>query len=208
MGGSPASFHHRFWPRTTDAPLATLLCVHGLSEHSGRYAHLAGAATAAGIDVLAVDLAGHGRSSGRRGHIRGFEADHYGAVDALIRAADEAALPGPRVLLGHSLGGLIALRWMQDRASPGPIVGLVLVSPWIESKMRVPPWKRLAARMLGGLLPQFSLATGIPDELLFRDPAEVADYGRDPHVQRRMSARHWVEVTAQQRVVRVGRSRR
>jgi lysophospholipase len=201
MGRSPSRYHHRYWPSRTDEPLATLLCVHGLSEHSGRYARLADAATTAGIDVLAVDLAGHGRSTGRRGHIHGFEADHYGAVDALILAADEAELTAPRVLLGHSLGGLIALRWMQDRPSPPPIVGLVLVSPWIESKMRIPPWKRSAARVLAGLVPQFSLPTGIPDELLFRDPAEVADYGRDPLVQRRMTARHWVEVVAQQRVV-------
>lgn len=201
MSRSPSPYHHRFWPRTTGEPLATLLCIHGLSEHSGRYSHLAAAATAEGIDVMAVDLLGHGHSTGRRGHIRSFEADHFGAVDALILAADEAELRGPRVLLGHSLGGLIALRWMQDRASPEPIAGLVLVSPWIESKMPVPRLKRLAARVLGGCIPQFSLPTGIPDELLFRDPAEVADYGRDPRVQRRMSARHWMEVTAQQRVV-------
>jgi lysophospholipase len=206
MQSSPALLHQRFWPQGAAEPIATLLCVHGLSEHSGRYRHLADAVTAAGIDVLAIDLIGHGRSDGPRGHVHDFERDHFGAIEELLAAADAAELPGPRVLLGHSLGGLIAMRWIQEHSDPVPVRGLALVSPWIESKMAVPAWKRWAARAAGRLYPEFSLPTGIDDEDLFRDPSEVADYGADPLVQRRMSAGHWVAAVAQQRalVARVG----
>jgi len=193
--------HQRYWPRGTDEPVATLLCVHGLGEHSGRYERLAAAVCAAGIDVLAVDLVGHGRSEGPEGHIRGFEQDHFRVVEELLAGADEAGLPGPRVLLGHSLGGLIAMRWVQEQADAGPVRGLALMSPWIESRMPVPSWKRWAARVVSGFLPGFSLLTGIKDEELFRDFLEVADYGADPLVRRRISAGHWVAVEANQRLV-------
>ena len=201
MGSEASRFHHRQWPRRTDEALATLLCVHGLGEHSGRYGRLADAVCAAGMDVLAVDLVGHGRSPGPRGHARDFLDDHFGAVEALLTHAEAAELPGPRVLLGHSLGGLIAMRWVQERADPGRIGGLVLVAPWIESRLHVPRWKRWVATVMSGLLPGFSLPTGIQDEDLFRDPREVADYGSDPLVQRRMSAGHWVAAVAQQAVL-------
>jgi alpha-beta hydrolase superfamily lysophospholipase len=197
----PNRLHQRLWPRQTDEAVATLLCVHGLGEHSGRYRRLAAAVGASGIDVLAIDLVGHGRSYGPRGHARDFERDHFGAVEELLAGADAAALPGPRVLLGHSLGGLIAMRWVQERADPDPVRALVLLSPWIESRMAVPLWKRWAARAVSGLVPGFSLLTGIKDEELFRDPLEVADYAADPLVQRRMSAGHWVAAVAEQRHV-------
>ena len=90
----------------------TLVIVHGLGEHAGRYKNLAGVFNGAGYDVVSADLPGHGKTSGPRGHIRRFE-DFYSVVDEMIHASQH-----PVYLMGHSLGGLIALRYVEER-SPG-----------------------------------------------------------------------------------------
>ncbi len=188
----------RHWRRKTEFAFGTLLCIHGLSEHSGRYAALAAAACGAGLDVLAVDLLGHGRSPGRRGHIQDFTVDHLGAVDELLASADAAGLDAPRIVFGHSLGGLIAARWAQIHRGEGRIAGLILMTPFIAPQIRVPVWKRTVAKMLSGLMPGFTLPTGIRDKDLFRDPAAEADYASDPLVQRSISAGHWVALGREQ----------
>lgn len=176
--------------------------MHGLSEHAGRYATVAETAVAAGFAVAAVDLYGHGESPGRRGHIRDFEADHLGAVDELIRRVERASPNMPLVLVGHSLGGLVAARWAQRRVFAGRLRGLVLISPFVEPRLRIPGWKRAAARFLGRLAPAVTLPTGIRDEDVFRDPAERARYAADPLVQRRISAGHWAALTRERERLR------
>ena len=194
-----AELYQRHWRRETETAQGVLLCVHGLSEHSGRYAQLAATVRRAGLDVLAVDLYGHGRSPGPRGHLRDFEEDHLGAVDELMAAADEAGLEAPRYLLGHSLGGLIAARWAQIHIDENRLAGLILMTPFIAPQIRVPGWKRVLAIALSGPMPGFTLPTGIRDEDLFRDPAEEAAFASDPLVQRRISAGHWVSLGQEQR---------
>lgn len=194
MTTEPApSLHHHRWP-VQGGPKGILLVVHGLSEHGGRYAGLARAANDAGYEVAAVDLYGHGMSPGRRGHIRSFEADHLRAVDALVGAVERRAPDAPTVLVGHSLGGLIAARWAQSRVFARRLRGLVLLAPFVEPRLRIPAWKRGAARLLSGVWPSFSLPTGIEDEIVFREPASRAEFAADPLVQRRITARHWAEL--------------
>ena len=192
------ALYWRHWRREMDPALGTLLCIHGLSEHSGRYESLAAAACHAGLDVLAVDLVGHGRSPGRRGHMRDFTTDHFGAVDELMAGADEAGLEAPRYLLGHSLGGLIAARWAQAHMGEGRLAGLILMTPFIAPQIRVPGWKRSVAFSLNGLMPGFTLPTGIRDRDLFRDPAAEAAFASDPLVQRSISVGHWVALGHEQ----------
>lgn len=189
--------HQRYWPAAEGAPVGTLLVIHGLSEHGGRYEDLAAAVGAAGYAVAAVDLYGHGVSPGRRGHIRSFESDHLAAVDELIRRVERETPDMPLWLLGHSLGGLIAARWAQSRVFASRLKGLALLAPFIEPRMRIPGWKRGAARLLSRLAPAVTLPTGIRDEDLFRDPAERGAYAADPLVQRRISAGHWAALTRQ-----------
>jgi lysophospholipase len=191
--------HLRNWLRETESSQGTLLCVHGLAEHSGRYTTLASAMTRAGLDVLAVDLVGHGQSPGRRGHMQDFMVDHLGAVNQLINAAEKAGLDAPRYLLGHSLGGLIAARWTQLHLAEGRIAGLILMTPFVAPQIRIPTWKRFLGVALSGLMPGFTLRTGIRDSDLFRDPVEEESFAADPLVQRRISAGHWVAMGLEQR---------
>ncbi|MFW6085251.1 MAG: alpha/beta hydrolase, partial [Gemmatimonadota bacterium] len=192
-GPSSTALHHHLWPADGEARGAFLV-VHGLSEHGGRYAGLARTANSAGYEVAAVDLYGHGRSPGKRGHVRAFESDHLRAVDELVREAERRDPGRPAFLFGHSLGGLIAARWAQSRVFARRLHGLVLLAPFVEPAMPVPGWKRGAARLLSALLPSFTLPTGIEDASVFREPAERDAYGADPLVQRRISALHWAEL--------------
>lgn len=191
----PPAFHQRHWAVEGGEALGTLLVIHGLSEHSGRYQPMAEAARLAGFAVSAVDLHGHGESPGRRGHIHDFDTDHLGAVDALVRTVEKERPNTPLILVGHSLGGLIAARWAQRRVFARRLRGLVLVTPFVAPRVSIPGWKLAATAILRNLVPSFTLPTGIADEVLFRDPAERERFAADPLVQRRISAGHWAALT-------------
>jgi alpha-beta hydrolase superfamily lysophospholipase len=109
-------------------PTHIVVIAHGYGEHVGRYEHVAAALTGAGAVVYAVDHTGHGKSSGERVGIRDFED-----VVTDLHALDEQARrdhPGlPVVLLGHSMGGLIAARYAQRYGDT--LTALVLSSPVI-----------------------------------------------------------------------------
>src|SRR5437762_11342535 len=97
--------HEKVWA-PSGVPSGTVAILHGYGEHIGRYDEVAGVLVAAGWSVRGLDLRGHGRSSGRRGHITHFGQylDDAGALVGRARAGSD----GPVYLLGHSLGGLIA----------------------------------------------------------------------------------------------------
>ena len=195
--GALRVFHQRHWAPDGQDPAGILLVVHGLQEHSGRYEGLAAAALASGLAVGAVDLIGHGKSPGRRGHIDSFEADHLGAVDAMVRRVERERPDVPLVLVGHSLGGLIAARWAQRRVFARRLRGLVLISPFVEPRVPIPGFKRAVARALENVLPSLRFATGIADELIFRDPTERSRFADDPLVQRKISLGHWASLTGE-----------
>lgn len=100
--------------RPSAPPRAVAVIVHGLSEHSGRYAHVARFLAERGLVVYAHDHIGHGHSGGSRGWVPSFDAflDDVATVHAL--AAEEN--PGiPLVLIGHSMGGLITAAYLLER---------------------------------------------------------------------------------------------
>ena len=198
---SASELEVRRW-QATGALRGAVLVVHGLQEHSGRYSELAGRLTAAGFDVAAVDLYGHGKSPGRRGHLESFEGDHLGAVDLLVRHAEQRDPDVRPFLLGHSLGGLITIRWAQSRVFADRLRGLVLISPFVAPSMPVPGWKEALSRLAGRLRPTFRLRTGIADEDVFRDDAEAAAFAADPLVQRYISAAHWNALSAERERLR------
>ena len=169
----------RSWP-STGAPRAAIVIVHGLGEHSGRYEHIGRQLTASGFAVVAVDLRGFGGSEGKRAYVRRF--DNY--LDDTQVAVDKAAtLNIPVVLLGHSMGGLIALRYRQVRDGAD---FLVLSAPALDA--RIPTAKRLAAQVLRRILPGVSLPNGITAEQLSRDPSVGEAYFTDPLVHTRTTA--------------------
>ncbi|HOY35210.1 MAG TPA: lysophospholipase [Piscinibacter sp.] len=185
--GLPLFLHD--WPHA--APRGTVLIVHGLGEHGGRYAHVAAQLNAWGWRVLANDHRGHGRSGGERGRIA--------SDDALLRDlslvidAARAGSTGPLLLLGHSMGGLIAARFVAEglQAAPAPwhreVDGLVLSSPALRIGMN--GFQKLLLATLGPLAPNLAVANGLEPSWVSRDPAVVAAYVADPLVHDRITPR-------------------
>lgn len=150
-------------------PRYVAVLVHGYGEHSGRYEEVAGVLTGHGAAVYAPDHVGHGRSEGERVVVEDFE-DVVSDVHAVAELA-RAAHPGlPVVMVGHSMGGLIASRYAQRH--PGELTALVLSGPVIGD------WE-LPRRLLAlDEIPD----TPISPASLSRDPAVGAAYAADPLV--------------------------
>lgn len=150
-----------------------MLLVHGMAEHSARYDHVGAALSERGIDVLSFDLRGHGRSGGRRGHVDAFDTFLDDVEDLL---GDRRRLGVPVVLMGHSMGGLIAAAYAVS-GRPEPDL-LVLSAPALA--VEAPTWQRLAAGALARIVPTLALPNDLAAELLSRDPSVAAAYRDDP----------------------------
>ncbi|HEV7908682.1 MAG TPA: alpha/beta hydrolase [Pseudonocardiaceae bacterium] len=139
--------------------------VHGYGEHMGRYQHVAEALVDAGAEVVGVDHVGHGRSAGERVLITDFD----GVVEDVHAVLRSASSDLPTVLIGHSMGGLIAARYAQLHGDE--LAALVLSAPVLGT------WQAL----------DLLAADEIPDvpidpDTLSRDPAVGSSYAADPLV--------------------------
>lgn len=161
----------RHWPATEAR--ASLLIIHGLGEHGGRYERAAGIFAGASLDTWALDLRGFGASGGRRAYVERLDVWLDDVADRL------AALRGlglPVVLLGHSVGGLVCLRYAEtDRPQPDL---LVLSAPAVAGNL--PAWKKVLARALGAVAPTVAVKNAIDGSVLSRDPVVGLDYVADP----------------------------
>ena len=202
--GRGATLPGRVW--CAPNPRALVAVVHGLGEHSGRYAALAGELVRARYTVVALDLPGHGEAPGPRGDIPSWTAVRDQIVPLLFTAS--RGLPGqplelPQVLLGHSLGGVMALDFAI--AHPRQILAVVASAPGLKSA--IPPWWKLA---LANVARVASPATGFPHGLdesgMSRDPEVLAGRKSDRMVHDRISPRlYFAFEEARQRVMRDAR---
>ncbi|HYK11124.1 MAG TPA: alpha/beta fold hydrolase [Gemmatimonadales bacterium] len=179
-------------------PRAAVLVLHGWSDHAGRWTETAKALHQSGYSAYALDLRGHGRSGGRRGHLSRF-SQLLGDLHAFRRVV-RVRTGAPQVLLGHSFGGLVVLRYLETQPLE-PVMANIVASPFLGLGFRVNPLKLLAGRLLADLAPTVSLPTGIDTEALCRDPAVCAAYRADPMVHGRMTAGAWKEIQWAQRAV-------
>lgn len=188
------ALYHQHWSGTESKK--PLVIVHGAGEHSGRYRDTATRLIRQGFHVHAVDLPGHGRSPGIRGHISHFE-EYLTAIERFV-ADVTARHHGDRpVLLGHSLGGLIAT-WYAIRF-PETIRGVVLSSPLWGLNVPVPYWKRALAHILSPLWPSLTMERPRSSERALSHDVQVGlDYASDPLVHFRASVRFYTEL--QQRI--------
>jgi len=163
----------RQWP--ADDPWASLLLVHGLGEHSGRYEHVGEHLAAAGIDTHAYDQRGNGASGGARGDIDRWSRFHDDLEEQLVSLRQSADGP-PVVLYAHSLGGLVAAGYLID-GRPRPDF-TVLSAPGLDSTLA--RWKLALAPVLARVAPSLSLPQGIRAETLSRDPEVGRRVRADP----------------------------
>lgn len=183
--------HLRDW--ACDAtPQGTVLIVHGLGEHIGRYGALAADLNAAGWHVTGYDQRGHGASGGPRGALP--RADSL-LIDLarIVDSVREQGRAGPLVLLGHSMGGLVAARFVAEAlmdtpaAWSRPLDALVLSSPALQLDMNAR--QRLLLGVAGTLAPGLAAGNGLRPEWISRDAAVVHAYEKDPLVHDRVTPR-------------------
>ncbi len=168
-----------YWCRwlPAGAPRSVVVIAHGAGEHSGRYRHVAARLIREGHAVYALDHRGHGRSGGKRALVD--RVDYTVAdLDRLVLLARERHADLPEFLLGHSMGGLIALSYTvrhQDR-----LAGLIL-SGALAALEAATPAQRAAAKVLSAVAPGLGIVAVDPSRVS-RDPDVVAAYTNDPLV--------------------------
>ena len=195
-------------------PAAVLAVVHGYGEHGGRYGFLVDDMVPRGYAVATFDLRGHGRSPGRRGHIDRF-ADYLADARAFLAQVRRACPDTPVVLLGHSMGGLIAAALAEEldaglagnggaalaEEHEAGLAGLVLSSPFLGMRLAVPALQVKVARLLSRVAPTLRMNNPLRAEQLSHDPAVVAAADADPLNHRQTTARWATEILSAQPAV-------
>jgi len=172
------------WEPDDQSPKAIVCLVHGLGEHSSRYTHVAEAFCNEGYVFFSADLPGHGRSGGRRGHISTIES-FLKAIDKLLEEAKNRYPGMPLILYGHSLGGILVLHYELKRKPE--IKGIIATSSGLRTALEAQPAKILVAKILGAILPQVSLPSGLNVKAVSRDKNVVEAYVKDPLVHDKVS---------------------
>ena len=165
------------WTPDSD-PVAVVVLSHGFGEHARRYDHVVARLLDLGLAVYAPDHRGHGRSGGKRVELKQW-SDY---TDDLHRVFDIArtAHPGlPVYLLGHSMGGAIALDYALDHQAD--LAGLVLSAPAVDVTTGVPGVVVAVGKIVGRYLPGIPVET-LDADLVSRDPQVVDAYNADPLV--------------------------
>jgi alpha-beta hydrolase superfamily lysophospholipase len=165
-------------------PRHTLVVVHGYAEHSGRYEGFGSWFAARGCAVHAYDHRGHGRSRGKRCHVREFR-EFLDDLDCFVEMVRQEQSQAPITVVGHSMGGLITLAYLADRR---PVIGSAVTSGAGLALGEGVSWLRVtAARFLRRLLPRLSIGRALDPNGLSRDPEVIKDYLEDPLVCRSMT---------------------
>jgi acylglycerol lipase len=175
--GKGGNLYYQAWlPDST--PVAALLVVHGLAEHSGRYGNLVNHFVPLGYAVYGLDHLGHGKSDGVRVYVDRFE--QYTVALECFESMVNAWQPGvPVFLVGHSMGGLIGAYYLLEHQAG--LAGAVLSGPAVKVPANISAFTLLLGNTLSGVLPKARLlsleAAGIS-----KDPEVVRAYVNDPLV--------------------------
>jgi alpha-beta hydrolase superfamily lysophospholipase len=176
----------RDWPATAARPLrGMVVLVHGLGEHTGRYHELARRLNGWGFAVRGYDQYGHGESGGARGALPSQARLVEDLADVIESTRRRMRAGLPLVVLGHSLGGLVAASAVAQGAVA--IEGLVLSSPAFEAGLTAV--QKLLLATLPRIAPNLTLGNGLDPEFLSHDRDVIARYRTDPMVHDRVSVR-------------------
>ena len=182
--------YYQRW-RPEGRPKAVLPIVHGFGEHSGRYGNVVDWFVPQGYAVYAFDLRGHGRSPGPRGYINEW-AEFRGDVRSFLELVHEQEPERATFLLGHSMGGLIALEYALHH--PEGLAGVIASGP-VLAQVGVSPLLLALSKVLSGILPRLTLDTKLDATAISRDQAVVEAYVNDPLVHSLGTPRLSTELT-------------
>lgn len=179
---------------------ARMVIAHGLGEHSGRYGNIVERMLPKGISVWAPDHRGHGQSGGKRGHVLKF-SQYLSDLRLSVELAGADRPEGmPCFLLGHSMGGLIALNFAQQ--FPGLIDGVIASSPALGVAIEIPGVKKILGSFMSYIWPGMTMGNELDAGKISHDPKVVSAYKTDPLVHDRVSVRFFTEFLAAMETVR------
>ncbi len=176
-------------------PQVVVALLHGYADYGARYAHVMDAWAARGIVTVAIDMRGHGHAEGPRGSCLHF-SEYMDDVAELAALVEERAPGLPRILFGHSFGGVVAAT--AAIADPGVLRGLVLSSPFFGVGLPVPKAQRLAGRVVSRLVPSIGMPSGLHGRDITHDAARARAYDEDPLVFKNANSRWFNETEAAQ----------
>ena len=171
---------------TERKPKALVVIIHGVGEHSGRYAHVARVFNENRFHVFSFDQRGHGKSEGPRGHTPSTEQLMYDIIKAIHVAKETFGTELPVFLYGHSLGALEVLYF--GTTIQEELIGIIATSPPLDLSS-TPKSKIILAKIINPILPKLTLSNGLDTNALSRDTTVVEAYRADPLVHDRISAR-------------------
>jgi alpha-beta hydrolase superfamily lysophospholipase len=162
-----------------------IVLVHGLGEHMGRYGHVIQHLNGWGFAVRSYDHYGHGKSIGARGCL----PSPHRLLDDLAMVLDDTRknMPAgtPLILLGHSMGGLVAARFVSIKLRE--VDALVLSSPALGAK--ISGFQKFLLAVMPHIVPNLAIANGLDASKISHDAAVVKDYLADPLVHNKISPR-------------------
>ena len=150
------TLHGRQW--IPEDPIAMVCLIHGLGEHCGRFDHVARFLCKSGIAVYGMDLRGHGRSPGKRGHARC--QNLWDDVEALMKHARLSQLDLPIFLYGHSWGGNIVSNFLLRR-NASEVRGAILSSPWLKLSFEPKTVEKMLGQVMANIYPSFTQSNGL-----------------------------------------------
>ena len=180
--GGPRLFYRYF--ECPDAP-DTLVILHGHGEHSGRYEKFAEKLKEDRLSIAVYDGRGYGLSEGRDVYVDSFEEFLFDLTEFLNVLKQKHGQKGKIFLLGHSLGGLVAVHWALR--FPESLKALFLSSPFLG--MRLPRPLIWMNTFLNRLKPDFIYQNPIYPPHLTHNPEEVRNYQADRLIKRKISVR-------------------
>lgn len=167
-------------------PSKVVCIIHGIGEHAKRYRRMAKKFNEAGFAVFTMDLRGHGKSFGTRGHCAP-RKEVLKDVDGLIGYAQSKHPNCKIVLYGHSMGGNITLDYRHRGNYNGKISGYVVSAPWVKLVRPIPKYQYVGVKLLSKITPQFKISSDI-DENSLGNKLHVAGYKKDALVHNYITA--------------------
>jgi alpha-beta hydrolase superfamily lysophospholipase len=184
------------------APKAAVALLHGYGDYGGRYEHVVQLWASKGIATVTIDMRGHGKAEGRRGHCDHF-SEYLDDFAELTKVVAERAGGVPAFLFGHSFGGLVSSSAVQDRPSVAAFAGqswrgLVLSSPFFGMAKDPPSGQLAVGKVIGRFVPTFAVPVGIKGADVTHDAARARAYDEDPLVFKNTTLRWVLEARAAQ----------
>lgn len=174
----------QYWTTNASSPKAVIAIVHGHGELSDRYDHVAAFFNAQGMHVIAFDHFGHGKSSGKRGHIPSYEAV-MDSMDEFLQKSSQLFPSLPTFLYGHSMGGNFVANYAMHRR---PVIqGVILTGPWFRLAFKPSSIDVFLAKAMGKVYPSFTQSSKLNPEHISRDKTEVKKYIENPLVHSMIS---------------------